>query len=90
MQIGPSQRSRALYRLDFRLPAIQKGVPFQPQLAKAVFAPNLDIPLKSNAAFVNQVFELLFLNGDASADFIPINDGAESESDATDVSESPR
>ena len=63
-------------------------MPFQPQLAKAVFAPSLDIPLKSNAAFVNQVFELLFFNGDAPADFILINDGAESESVATADTES--
>lgn len=83
-QMGPSQRSRAVYRLDIRLPAVQRDVPFQPQLARVAFAPSLEVPSAANLDFVNQVFEVLFLNKELPEVFLSISDGLDSESDITD------
>ena len=88
MQIGASQRSRAIYRLDFHLPSVQQGVCFQPQLAGVTFAPDLEIPSRSNAEFVNQVFEILFMGEELTDGFVAINDGFTSETEATDVTSS--
>jgi len=73
-QIGPTQRNRAVYRLDFRLPSVRSDLDFQPELARVEFAPDFTIPCQTNPQFVNQIFELLFLDGELPSHFIELRE----------------
>ncbi|GMH33761.1 hypothetical protein BSKO_01595 [Bryopsis sp. KO-2023] len=71
-QMGEWPRSRALYRVDFGLPQVSSGEEFHPKIVTVGFAPNLEHVLTNSPNFVNDMFEVLFLDGPIPDPMVPL------------------